>query len=69
MFKTKISFACDSIKLCLHVPKNVLAIPFTEILHWHDKWSKNGQKKALCCNISKVMFFQLEISLYSNVST
>jgi len=67
-FETLISFAGDSLKLCLHVPENILAIPLTEILHWHDKWSKNGQIIALCCNISKMMFFQLEVSLYSNVS-
>ena len=67
-FKTLISFAGDSLKLCLHVPEIFLAIPLTEILHWHDKWSKNRQKIALCCNISKMMFFQLEVSLYSNFS-
>jgi len=58
-FKTLISFAGDGLKLCLHVPENILALPLTEILHWHDIWSKNRQKIALCCNISKMMFFQL----------
>jgi len=51
----------------MYVPENILAIPLTEILHWHDKWSKIGQIIALCCNISKMMFFQLEVSLYSNL--
>ena len=57
--------AGQNLKSWVHVPKKKkLLLSFTEIFQSLYKWSKNGQKTALCCNISKWDVFQKEISLF-----
>ena len=49
----QITLAGENLKSWVHVPKKKLMISFTEIFQSPYKWLKNGQKIALCCNISK----------------